>query len=147
MINIQDGTITLCDSKFRISKNITQQELKEGIPALITSSYDTNTEYTHYGVWLDIESEIYVYATICFHGNVLKDMRLYPQHKSSVCPASAPYPMHLEEAQDSVDKWYHNLFDKDRIISEWGFISYCEGDDPLYYPPCVLIRYLIQNEE
>lgn len=137
----------MCDSKFCISKNTTQQELKEGMPALITSSYDTTTGYTHYGVWLDIESEIYIYTSICFHGNILIEMRLYPQHKSAVRPASQPYAMDLEEAQASVGKWYHNFFDKDKIISEWGFIAYCKGSDPLYYPPNVLIRYLNRNEE
>lgn len=75
MIDIKKGIITLCDSEFCINKDTKPQDLAEEIPALISQIQSTNTGYTHYSCWLDMEPKVYVWASLCFHGDVLESIR------------------------------------------------------------------------
>lgn len=92
MIDIKQGIITLCESEFQITADTTPQALTEAIPALITHIHPVGTGYTHYSCWLDIEPQCYLWASVCFHGDALESIRLFPQHQSATAPAPRPIP-------------------------------------------------------
>ena len=92
MIDPKQGILTLCASGFSITPHTTPQALTEKIPSQIVRIHPVNTGYTQYNCWLDVESKQYVWASICFHGDVLDSIRLYPQHSCAAIPAPQPPP-------------------------------------------------------
>ncbi len=141
MIDAKQGIITLCESGFRITADTTPQALVEGIPSLIAQIHPIRTGYTHYSCWLDIELKRYVWVSVCFHGDVLESLRLYPQHQSTSLPAPQPSPMEIEASHLLAHGWYSELFGQDELSFPWGSIRYHKGTDPIYHPTLVLIRY------
>lgn len=141
MINTKKGIITLCESGFHITASTTPQALTEGIPALISQIHPIGTGYTHYNCWLDVEPQRYVWASVCFRGDVLESICLYPQHQSMTVPAPQPSPMDTEMSHPLAHAWYSRLFGQDELSFPRGSIRYCKGNDPIYHPTLVLIRY------
>ncbi len=141
MIDKKQGIITLCESGFHISESTKPQDLTEGIPALISQIHPIHTGYTHYNCWLDIEPKRYVWASVCFRGDVLEFIRLYPQHQTAAIPAPQPSSMDIEASHPLAHAWYSRLFKQDELFFPRGSIRYVRGSDPIYYPTCVLIRF------
>lgn len=146
MIDTNKGTVTLCSSGFCISQNTKPPELTRAIPSLISQVRPTNTGYTHCGCWVDMEPQVYVWAFLCFHGDDLESIRLFPQHQSTTLPAPQPHPMNTELSNPLVHEWYRKLFAQDELSFDWGSIRYCEGNDPIYAPTSVLIEYKHHKE-
>ncbi len=141
MIDTKKGVITLCDSEFCISQHAKPQDLTEGIPRLISQTQTTNTGYTHFGCWLDIEPQVYVSASICFHCDVLEFIQLFPQHQSTTVPAPQPSPLDTKVSNPLVHAWHIRFFTQDEMDFGWGRIRYCKGNDPIYHPTSILIEY------
>ncbi len=141
MIDAKQGIITLCESGFQITADTTPKALTEGIPALISQIHPVSTGYTHYNCWLDIEPQCYVWASVCFRGDIPESIRLYPQHQRTAVPAPQPSPMDTEAFHLLAHTWYSRLFAQDELFFPRGSIRYCKGTDPIYYPTCVSIRY------
>ena len=142
MIDIKQGIITLCESEFQITADTTPQALTEAIPALISQVHPVSTGYTHYNCWLDIEPQCYLWASVCFHGEALESIRLFPQHQSATAPAPRPDPMDTESSHLLGYAWYGKFFEQDELSFPRGSIRYVQGRDPIYSPTCVLIRYI-----
>ena len=141
MINPKKGIIALCDSNFVINKHTVPQDIEGHISSLISHKRDVNTGYTHYSCWLDIEPQVYVSASICFYGNRIDSIRIYPQHQSTVIPAPPQHPMEIEESNKLAYAWYCKHFERDELWFRWGGIRYCQGNDPIYHPTTVLIEF------
>ena len=141
MIDTKQGILTLCASGFQITADTTPQDLSEKIPELILRADPILTGYTHFYCWLDVEPQRYVWASICFCGNVLESIRLFPQHQSTSIPAPQPSSMDIEESHPLAHTWYSKHFEQDRLTFPRGSVQYCPGSDPIYSPTSVLIRY------
>ena len=141
MIDAEKGKILLNASGFNICNRTTPGELATALSTLICRSYRPTPKNIHYLCWIDIEPREYVYAEISFSGNVLESMRIFPQHESSEADAPQPNAMDIKKSGELARKWYEKYFDKDELLFSWGSVKYCEGSDPVYSPPCVLISY------
>ena len=141
MIDATSGILTLCETGFQITANTTPQDMNKGIPTLIVRIEPSSTGYTHYDCWLDIEPQRYLWASVCFHGDALESIRLFPQHQSTTLPAPRPNPMDTETSQLLGYAWYSKNFEQDELFFPHGSIRDVRGSDPIYYPTCVWIRY------
>ena len=141
MIDITTGEIILYDTGFSVTPSLTPFDLEKYIPNQIVHHYKTDTNYQHYYVWLDIDPAEYVYAAICFRGNSLESIRLFPQYSSRALPEKQPSAMDAVIADNLVEEWYHNHFSSEELIFVWGSIRYFSGTDPIFAPPNVLIKY------
>ena len=142
MIDPKQGILTLCASGFRITPHTTPQALTEKIPSQIVRIHPANTGYTQYNCWLDVESKQYVWTSICFHGDVLDSIRLYPQHACTAIPAPQPTPADMRLSHPIAHAWYERLIGQDEPDFSWGSIRYVQGSDPIYHPTCIFIRFL-----
>lgn len=141
MIDPKQGILTLCASGFQITADTTPQDLAEGIPERIVQTDSVPTGYTHFHCWLDIEPRCYIWASVCFRGNVLESIRLFPQHQSASIPAPQPSSMDIEASQPLAHGWYRRRFEQDKLVFPGGSMQYCAGSDAIYAPTSVLIRY------
>ena len=141
MIDTTTGEIILYNTGYSVTPSLTPFDLEKYIPNQIVHHYKTDTNYQHYYVWLDIDPAEYVYAAICFRGNSLESIKLFPQHTAHALPAERPSSMDVVIAGNLVEEWYHNHFSSEELIFEWGSIRYFSGTDPIFAPPNVLIKY------
>ena len=141
MINPQKGVITLCESGFTIHKHTKPQDLETNIPSLISKPHDYGNGYIGYTIWLDIDPQVYVSASVSFYRGTLASIRIYPQHQSTTIPAPQQYPMEIEKSHPLAYAWYCNHFTQDELYFRWGKIVYGKGDDPIYHPTVVLIEF------
>jgi len=142
MIKITTGEIILCESGFSLNPSLTALDLERNIPDHIVFRYKTNTNYTHYCVWLDIDPFEYVYATVCFYENVLVNIKLFPQDVAQELPKQRASTMNLSEAQKLAYSWYQNHISNKESVFEWGKIQYISGNDPIYGTPNIHIQYI-----
>lgn len=141
MIDAASGILTLCKTGFQITADTTPQDMNKGIPTLIVRTDPISTGYTHYDCWLDIDPQCYLWASVCFHGDALESIRLCPQHQSTAVPAPPPSSMDIEESHSLAHAWYSKHFEQGKLNYPWGTIQYCPGNDPIYSPTSVWIRY------
>ncbi len=141
MFDLPSACFTLCASGLRISPDLTPMQLENTLHDVIIRHSDTDTGYTHYFVWCDIEPGDFVYADICFSGSTLCSVHLLPQHRTHM-PSGRDIPnMNLDAARALVKAWYARFFEEPVLTFPWGRITLIPGSDPIYHPPCVMIRY------
>lgn len=141
MIDTTTGEIILYDTGFSVTSSLTALDLEKYIPNQIVYRYNTDTNWQHYYVWLDIDPSEYVYAEVSFHENSLASIRLLPQHTAHTLPVERPSTMDVVAACHLAEEWYRNHFSGEELIFEWGSIRYLSGADPIYAPPAILVKY------
>ena len=141
MFDLQSGSVILLQKNFIITPNTPKRFLEKYIISQIALKDEICNDWTHYYCWLDIEEHSYVYAHIMFHGEHLESIGIFPQHQVATIPAPQPDTMELEEAQKLSFEWYRKFFNDEQQVFSWGEIKYYVGNDPIYSPPTVLIKF------
>lgn len=138
MICKENGSIVLSSSGFIISPQTSAQEMEKAIPDLIVLKETINNGYTHYHCWFDIEPGEYVYVYLISYNDKIIDLSIEPHHSS---PKPTSIPRIDEDHFDIIKKWYYNYFDFDEQSFPWGDARLVRGDDPIYHPSGIFLRY------
>ena len=112
--------------------------MEKAIPDLIIQKSTTNTGYTHYNCWFDIEPAEYVYVYIISYNDKITNVSIMP-HLSSPNPTSLPRPN--EDHFDIIKKWYYNYFDSEKQSFPWGDVRLVRGNDIICHPSEIAIIY------
>ena len=141
MLNADTGEIRLHRSNFVLHAGVTPQSIEEQLAEQIIHRRETDNHYVHYWLCADIASPEYITANLIFFKNRLLSISLFPQdHSETVWKTLAP-PTELQLAQNIVRAWYQKYFSEAKMSFQWGTIGFCEGSDPIYYPPAIVIKY------
>ena len=92
-------------------------------------------------IWVDIEPHEYIYAEVSFFDNKLQHIRLLPQHQSTSTSEKQVHSMDLLTAQNLASSWYRKYFSDEKMTFSWGTVTYFNGADPIYSPPCILVKF------
>ena len=145
MINTHTGNIFLMETGFSIDSVLTPRQLEQRIPNLIISHYQINSEYFHYYIWCDLEPNEYIYTHICFVGDKLLSVTLFPQHTTNTSDDRYISNMDLEEARELLYRWCQRMLPLKQEKFPWGSICINAGSDPVYSPPNIQIHYNISG--
>ena len=141
MIDIVNGEIIMCQSKFSITSSLKPSELEGNIASHILSQYRTDTNYIYSNIGCDINVGEYVYTCICFFEEKLQYIKFFPQHKSHVLSTLKTTNMDLDSARDLAFSWFENNFPKQTVFP-WGAVRFCPGSDSIYGTPNILLQYV-----
>lgn len=141
MFNLAAGNIKLCRSNFTLRLDITPQVIEENLADVIFDRKKINTHFLYYMIWVDIEPHEYIYAEVSFFDNKLQHIRLLPQHQSASTAERQVHSMDLLTAQNLASSWYRKYFSDEKMTFSWGTVTYFNGADPIYSPPCILVKF------
>lgn len=145
MINTNTGNIYSMDTGFSIDSALTPCQLEQRIPDLIISHYQIKVEYHHYYIWCNLEPNEYIYTHICFVGDRLLSVTLFPQHATNTSSDRHISNIDLETARDLLYKWCQRMLPLKQKEFPWGSICINAGSDPVYSPPNIQIHYNISD--
>jgi hypothetical protein len=147
MFNLEKGDILFCDSNLVINGDISQRSFDDLFSEMVVFKDTVSEKYTHYCCWFKLEKDIYIYSSVSFCDERLYVVELFPQDQSTNKETSRPYTKELKEAQQLAFEWYSRYFNQSELSYTWGRIKYCEGSDPIYRPPCIVIEYYNKVDE
>ncbi len=140
MINVKNGDITFYHPDFVIHKNIDRTSMENIISNMIIRQSQTDTGYYYDYCWCDLEKDHKIYTSFCFYHNRLYEINLYPQHHF-VDHSMSPSCSDCNVDWELVKKWYNKYFHADYLQFNWGEIRFIRGNDPIYAPTRIRIRY------
>ena len=115
--------------------------IEENLADVIFGREKIGTRFLRYMIWGDIEPHEYIYADISFSDDKLQHIRLLPQYQSTTASEKQVYCMDLLAAQNLTHAWHQKYFSDDKMDFSWGTVTYFKGGDPIYSPPCILIKF------
>lgn len=135
MLNLIKGEIILCQSGFKINKSTMPEDLEKNIPDLIDRSYETNSGYCWYHLWLDTEPDNFFGAALCFKNKKrLINIDLYPSNTKG-CHRPEDYMTEREIDE----RWLRQYQKTDDESYKWGRVKFIRGDWD--FPTRIIVSY------